>query len=348
MRKIFIIIIFFPALAIAQTKLVATEIMRGFDKPVAAEFPPGRNAKFLLGQEDGKIFWVDLINKSSNLAYDVASSTKKIKLVDILFHYEHEKNARIFLAFLEINEDKVDLVVQELTFAEQVSIYKEVLRLRQTDSKLKDFSLAFDNNKNLLIALPDGASDFDPLNQAQDLNLLWGKLIRLNISEAEYIAPLDNPFVMEKMDKKEIYAVGFREPADMIVFDSKIFIADRGANTGQELNLVKSGLNYGWSKFGGTQCLVMQMECSGVKQEKPIFEYFVKQGKKIVISPLNTSDILVHDSVSGATWVVDTINYKAINLTMAESSLRFDRFFVSNSKKIYSLTKEAVYDLSLK
>ena len=345
-------------------KLTANEVASGLNKPVLAAFPPGGTLKFLVLESEGKIFWVDKETKSTSLLYNLSQNSKTVRIVDVLFHPEYEKNGRLFIAYIDTLNESVEYVVREFSSDEKsgLSAYKEIVRIKPTGKQEKSFSLALDLTGNLLIALPDGAENFDPLEQAQNSDLLWGKVLRYEIKQADYIAPLDNPFVMQKAGKNEIFALGFREPADMF-FDTKdnvIWVSDRGADTFQELNILKSGANYGWSKFEGSQCLRMRLECSGSKGEMPIFEYPFKQGKKIAISPVYRGKkyselegfLFVHDALSGITWAIRKSadgKLEKMSVFLSDMNLRFDNFTSDGVGEIYAVSaaQGAVFKLEL-
>lgn len=120
----------------------------------------------------------------------------------------------------------------------------------------------------------------DPLNAGQNLNVLWGKLLRIDVDtddDTPYAVPKDYPFA--KADKPqlmslfgitetgftvnkigsrpEIWAYGLRNPY-MFHFDQKtgdLFIADVGQNHWEEINYQpassKGGENYGWNFKSG-------------------------------------------------------------------------------------------------
>ena len=86
-----------------------------------------------------------------------------------------------------------------------------------------------------------------------------GTLIRINplrnIRTVEpYSIPLSNPFYTSRDTevRKEIYAFGFRNPHRM-AWDSwdRMYVADIGEANIEELNIIKSGGDYGWSEQEG-------------------------------------------------------------------------------------------------
>jgi Glucose / Sorbosone dehydrogenase len=143
--------------------------------------------------------------------------------------------------------------------------------------------IAFGPDGKLYIGKGDAGWEGDPLNAGQNLNVLWGKLLRIDVDtddDTPYSIPKDNPFA--KADKPqlmslfgiteqgftvnkigsrpEIWAYGLRNPY-MFHFDQKsgdLFIADVGQNHWEEINYQpassKGGENYGWKFNEGSYC----------------------------------------------------------------------------------------------
>ena len=141
----------------------------------------------------------------------------------------------------------------------------------------------FGPDGKLYIGKGDAGWEGDPLNAGQNLNVLWGKLLRIDVDttdDAAYAIPKDNPFA--KADKPqlmslfgineqgfalnkigsrpEIWAYGLRNPY-MFHFDQKsgdLFIADVGQNHWEEIDYQpaasKGGENYGWKFNQGSYC----------------------------------------------------------------------------------------------
>jgi glucose/arabinose dehydrogenase len=93
----------------------------------------------------------------------------------------------------------------------------------------------------LLITAGDG---FNFREQAQSLNSMLGKVLRINTDGS---IPKDNPFVGQKNARPEIYTYGHRNPQAILVSKTKkVWLHEHGPKGGDELNLIKSGRNYGW------------------------------------------------------------------------------------------------------
>jgi len=104
--------------------------------------------------------------------------------------------------------------------------------------------LLFDKEGYLFVTAGE-RSILEGRKQAQWLNSGLGKVFR--ITKDGQAAP-GNPFINQKDAKPEIYSYGHRNPQglDMNPATGDIWEAEFGPMGGDELNLIKSGKNYGW------------------------------------------------------------------------------------------------------
>lgn len=149
----------------------------------------------------------------------------------------------------------------------------------------------------LYVAIGDGGGGYDPDDDAQNINILLGKIIRVDVDgddfpgdpNRNYGIPLNNPFVgKEGLD--EIWAYGLRNTW-RCSFDREtgdLYIADVGQNAREELNFQPAnstgGENYGWDCIEGTLCTNQQTcECADPQLVDPIFEYVHEGSNSAVI-----------------------------------------------------------------
>lgn len=102
--------------------------------------------------------------------------------------------------------------------------------------------IEFDNEGYLYFSIGErGARDVNP----QDITRDGGKIYRLHDDGR---IPEDNPFVGVKDAKTAIYTYGNRNPQGMDKHPTtgEIWIHEHGPKGGDEINIVKKGVNYGW------------------------------------------------------------------------------------------------------
>lgn len=87
--------------------------------------------------------------------------------------------------------------------------------------------------------------DRNERDQVQDLGYHIGKVIRINEDGS---APADNPFINTKGARPEIWALGVRSPQGLNFHPETgdLWESEMGPRGGDELNIIKKGLNYGW------------------------------------------------------------------------------------------------------
>ena len=104
-----------------------------------------------------------------------------------------------------------------------------------------------------------GAGQFDNNarpNNAQDLNIYEGKILRLNLEtvNGSWI-PSDNPFADGNGNKTAVYSYGHRNPQGLVWANVngvwRLYSCEHGPYSDDEVNLVEAGRNYGWPKVGG-------------------------------------------------------------------------------------------------
>jgi len=102
---------------------------------------------------------------------------------------------------------------------------------------------------------------------SQNLGVLEGKMLRLDVARYPQVIPSDNPFVGVSGARGEIWALGLRNPFTFAVdpVSGKIHINDVGQSTREEINLGQAGKNFGWPTCEGT--------CSNPSFTNPIHTY---------------------------------------------------------------------------
>jgi len=135
---------------------------------------------------------------------------------------------------------------------------RELLRIDKPEFNHNGGQLHFGPDGFLYISLGDGGAGDDqgpghiPDGNAQDINRIYGKLLRINVdgtnsANGKYGIPADNPFV-GRAGIDEIFAYGLRNPY-AFSFDrvgGGLYVGDAGQNFIEEVDLVTKGGNYGW------------------------------------------------------------------------------------------------------
>jgi glucose/arabinose dehydrogenase len=142
----------------------------------------------------------------------------------------------------------------------------------------------------LYIATGDGGGSCDNVgpNNAQNLNSLLGKLLRLDVRTNQgYRIPPGNPFVgVAGLD--EIWAYGLRNPW-RFSFDrvsGELFVGDVGQGAREEINFQPAtstgGENYGWRCIEGTVTNTCGVACAAPGMVPPIIEYSRNPSRAVI------------------------------------------------------------------
>ena len=104
--------------------------------------------------------------------------------------------------------------------------------------------ITFDDKGHLYFGIGDRAK----MEMAQDLTVPNGKIHRIM---RDGNIPNDNPFVDVKGAYPSIFSYGNRNPQGTIVHPDTgvVWETEHGPRGGDELNAIKSGVNYGWPKI---------------------------------------------------------------------------------------------------
>ena len=127
--------------------------------------------------------------------------------------------------------------------------------------------IAFGPDGYLYMSMGDGGSGGDPDGNAQNLDTMLGKLLRLDVDSTppagkNYVIPPTNPFYGSTNPniKQEIWAYGLRNPW-RFSFDRStgdLYIGDVGQDIEEEVdfqtNSSSGGQNYGWHVLEGNLC----------------------------------------------------------------------------------------------
>jgi Ca2+-binding RTX toxin-like protein len=219
-------------------------------------------------------------------------------LLGLAFHPDYEANGRFF-AFL--TNAAGDIEVREYArsanpaVADPALVDTLITIPHPTFGNHNGGSLAFGPDGYLYIATGDGGGANDPAGNAQNLNVLLGKILRIDVDGDDfptdparnYAIPQDNPFAGATPGADEIWDYGLRNPW-RISFDPQtgnLYIADVGQSAREEVNFEAAGgpggFNYGWDYREGTLQGPSAPPNPPIIFTDPVFEYPREFGQSI-------------------------------------------------------------------
>lgn len=169
-------------------------------------------------------------------------------MLDIALHPNYEENQFVYLSYSKINKENDQLsttaVVRGKLVGNLFTESKEVFEMLPYSDTNHHYGsrLVFDNEGYLFISVGErGNRDENP----QSLSRHAGKIHRIYDDGR---IPEDNPFFNTEDAVKSIWTYGNRNPQGMVFNEltSEILEHEHGPRGGDELNIIKKGMNYGW------------------------------------------------------------------------------------------------------
>jgi glucose/arabinose dehydrogenase len=185
---------------------------------------------------------------------------------DFLYVDYTDTNGDTHVAEFEVRDGEID-----------PSTERQVLFVDQPFSNHNGGQLVFGPDGYLYIGLGDGGSAGDPMGNAQSMQTMLGKILRISPRPAEepYTIPDGNPFADGPV--REIWDYGLRNPW-RFSFDRQtgdLWIGDVGQNAWEEIDFAAAGstggLNFGWDLFEGTH--TFEGGPGSAQTAPPVYEY---------------------------------------------------------------------------
>ncbi len=285
---------------------------------------------------------------------DRITSGGETGLLGLAFHPDYKNNGYFYVNYTAANPLRTVISRFQVSAANPDSADNNseliLLSYDQPYSNHNGGCLAFGPDGYLYISSGDGGSGGDPLNNAQNITNLLGKIIRIDVNNPQsplnYGIPSDNPFVdsTNVNVRKEIFAWGLRNPWRMS-FDPVtgwLWAADVGQGEWEEIDIIKNGKNYGWRCYEGTHPYNTS-GCNGI-YEMPVWEYshslglsvtggYVYRGNNV---PELRGKYIYGDYVSARVWALeyDGIN-PVVNTLITTAAGSITSFGVDEQNELY-------------
>ncbi|SDO13538.1 hypothetical protein SAMN05216517_11711 [Janthinobacterium sp. OK676] len=262
------------------------EVASGLSVPIFLTAPPGDSRLFIL-ERAGRIRVVQNGNLLAAPFLDISTLTStsgERGLLSMAFHPQYASNGYFFLYYTDLAGNIVierrQVSAGNANVADPLSALTILTIPHPTFSNHYGGLLSFGPDGYLYAGTGDGGGAGDPPRNAQNTNVLLGKLLRLDVSASTvaqpYAIPSGNPFTTAG-GRPEIWAYGLRNPW-RYAFDvpaQLLYIADVGQANLEEIDVRpvgQAGNNYGWNIMEGTQCY-NSPGCSQAGLVLPAIEY---------------------------------------------------------------------------
>ncbi|KJH82981.1 PQQ-dependent sugar dehydrogenase [Stutzerimonas stutzeri] len=168
-------------------------------------------------------------------------------LLDVRLSPDFRQDRLVYLSYAEAGENgKAGTTVGRGRLTDDLNALEGFTVIFRQQPKLSTgihfgSRLVFDDEGHLFIAL--GENNQRPT--AQDLDKLQGKLVRIY---PDGKVPDDNPFVTTQDARPEIWSYGHRNQQGAAInpWTGELWTHEHGPRGGDEINIPKPGLNYGW------------------------------------------------------------------------------------------------------
>ena len=200
--------------------------------------------------------------------------------------------------------------------------------------------------------------DSEIQEEAQQLDNLFGAMIRIDVSTTPYTVPTDNPFYNAGLARcdgggasrsgncPEIFAYGFRNPWRFSIdsLTGQVWVGDVGDSTLEEVDRVDAGGNYGWPIYEGTNCVDLS-QCDTPGLSMPITAYGRDLGVSVVggyvyrgsSSPSLFGQYIFNDVYTGSSFNIDSDSPSETTLPESWSGIGGYGMAQGNDGEVYML-----------
>jgi glucose/arabinose dehydrogenase len=271
----------------APFTLAVREVASGLQTPVLLTAPANDTRRFIVERpgririlaSDGTLGTTPFLDLTGLISTDGEGG-----LLSVAFHPSYAQNGKFYIYYTDkfgnIAIDEAKVSTGNANLADANSLKRLITIPHPTYTNHYGGLLAFGPDGYLYAGTGDVGGSGDPGGNAQNLDSLLGKLLRLNVDTPVaplYLVPPDNPYAGQEGKRGEIWAYGLRNPW-RFAFDAatgSLYIADVGQDMKEEVDVVASTLkpaNYGWNIMEGTGCY-NAASCSQSGLTMPVFEY---------------------------------------------------------------------------
>jgi glucose/arabinose dehydrogenase len=357
--KCTLLLVFFSLNLQAQVILKKVFSNHTFEKPLYLVPYPGNSTDLVIVEQPGQVSLVTETQKKSllNLSSKISIEGGEDGLLGLAFSPNFKKDREVFVYYTQNNPFRSRLSRFKVEKSDTVNILNEEILMEFAQPFLNHNGgmLTFGPDGLLYLGLGDGGSAGDPQKHAQNLKSHLGKILRIKIEPKGYSIPEDNPFKNSPGVKPEIYAYGLRNPwrFSFIPGTNQIIVGDVGQNAFEEVSIVESGDNMGWSIFEGNSLFQNAKAPANFKHKAPLFTLkrneslsitggYVYKGNSI---PELKGKYIFGDFAFGTVWSYDFESKERLKIAQSAALASFaedasgELYIVSLGGEIFKFTQ---------
>ena len=254
--------------AIAASELQS--VITGLSNPLyVTHAHDGTNRLFILEQA-GRIRVAQPGASTSTVFLDIVSkvlSGGERGLLGLAFHPQYSINGRFFVYYTRQTDGALTISEYHVSSDPNVANPNSEIVFNgnfpiphSANNNHNGGCMQFGPDRFLYVGTGDGGSANDPPDNAQNINVMLGKILRIDVDTPNgaivYSSPSTNPFFGPPAGLDEIYAYGVRNPW-RFSFDrstAQLLVGDVGQSAREEIDIVTLGGNYGWRVMEGSIC----------------------------------------------------------------------------------------------
>lgn len=270
-------------LSTRSVEFVASFGGREFTRPVGMVPSPEGGDIWTVIQQRGEVLRVSedgTVGTAMFTVPEVYMGSSELGLLGIAWHPHAAENRLAFLNYTTVDGGQIRSHIARVEASADFQTFdgttlESILTLDQPYENHNGGHLAFGPDGYLYVGFGDGGSGGDPHGNGQDLDVLLGKMLRIDVDgPAPYGIPADNPFAAGG-GAPEVYAWGLRNPWRYF-FDPEsgaLWAGDVGQNEWEEFDLIERGGDYGWNDMEGSHCYKPAQGCETAGKVLPVAEY---------------------------------------------------------------------------
>src|SRR5437764_1645983 len=369
MSRIIAFILVLLAVTATAQDVALQPIATGLNQPVALTH--AGDTRLFITEQTGTIRIYDALGLRGTPFLDIRSivlSSGERGLLSVAFHPRYRDNGFFFVYYTNRNGDnsvaRYQVSANDPDRADPASGTILLTIPHPNFANHNGGQLQFGPDGYLYIGTGDGGSAGDPNNNAQNLNQLLGKILRIDVDHGSpYAIPPSNPFAQRAGARGEIWAYGVRNPW-RFSFDRNtgdLWIGDVGQDAFEEVDLQPAtsigGENYGWRKMEGFHCYNPATNCADSSFTMPVLEYPHASGACSITGgyryrgtqiPSLRGAYLYGDYCSGTIWRATQVGAGWIANTLFTTTLRISAFGEDISGELYvmDVVKGIVYKIA--
>jgi len=317
---------------------------RGFDDLVLLTHAPGVRGTFYVVEQRGRV--VRVRSGKRTVFLDVRRNVTfggEQGLLGLAFHPSYARNRLLYIAYTSADGRNVVARYRSNGNVAVPSSRKVLLSVPDPYGNHNGGQLAFGKDGMLYTTIGDGGSGGDPEDRSQNMDSLFGKLLRLDVSKpgADWV----------------IAGLGLRN-AWRFSFDratGDLYLGDVGQGSIEEIDFTPRESpeleNYGWDLYEGSQRFESGEPGAG-RLVFPIYEYGRAEGSCTVIGghvyrgaarPAERGRYIFGDYCSGIVWSLNVRSGAARNVRREPFKIPgLTSFGESSTGELYATTQDGV------